>query len=405
MNKMETGPIGYRRALKLTLAAMPRLADTEVPLEDCCGHVLSRQVASGVNVPSFASATKDGYALCAADIRKLGKARPLSLRLLGSISAGSRKTIRLEPGTTARIFTGGRLPEGTAAVVAQEHATCENGMVRIDGTIPAARNILAEGADISRGTSLAQAGDLLTPAMVGLLAAAGCDRVRVHRRPRVWLVATGNEIVLPGEDIRETGVYASNLLALDAFCSRLGISSGMHVVKDDRKLIRQVLQAAADEADAVITIGGSWKSSRDMVSGALEDLNWKRIYHHLRLIPGKSAGLGLLESKPVFLLPGSPPANMVAFLLLALPGLKAMEGRHGSFLPSVGARLARPVQGRAKWTKAIFGRCRATPEGNTFIPYSRKSRLRDMAAANALLVLDEDTPELASGAPVMLSLF
>ncbi len=401
---MDTDPIGYQHARRLTLAVMPQLPETELSLESCCGHVLSREVISRINVPAFASATKDGYVLGREDISHLAQKGSVNLRCLGSISAGSRKTIRLEPGTTVKIFTGGRIPEQTAAVVPQEHTTCLDNMVRIRANITVTRNILAKGADIVQGMRLARSGDLLTPALVGLLAAAGCARVHVYRKPRVVLLATGDEIALPGENISANQVYASNLLALNAFCARFGLGSRLHIVKDDPRLICQALDAAVEKADAVITIGGSWKSDRDMIPKVLDDLNGKRIYHHLRLIPGKSAGLGIVKSKPVFILPGSPPANMVAFLLLTLPGLNAMQGYSGDIMPVVQARLSRPVTVKPQWTRAIFGRLQPENTGNLFTPYSRKSRLRDMAAANAILVIDENTPQLGAGATVMLNL-
>ncbi len=401
---MQAGMIGYQRALDLTLAVMPRLQSVEQPLADCCGHVLAQKVVSEVNVPAFATAAKDGYAVSAADIRKLARKRSLTLPCVGSIAAGSRENACLEAGSSIRLFTGAKIPEGTYAVIPEEWTTLEKDAIRIGSNCFSERNILAEGTEISIGTCLAKVGDLLTPAMLGLLAAAGCSRLQVYKRPRVFLIATGNEIVFPGAELSGSQIYASNLISLKALCLKHGIDAEMEIAKDEIGIIRQALEIAWQRADALITVGGSWKSRRDMVAAALSELKWKKIYHHIRLIPGKSAGLGILKSKPIFLLPGSPTANMVAFLLLALPGLKAMEGWYGDFMPTVSACLTRAVRGKPGWTRAVFGLYEADKNGGSFTPYSRKRKLRDMAAANAILVVDENTNQLPTGAQVLLNL-
>ena len=209
---------------------------------------------------------------------------------------------------------------------------------------------------------------------------------------------------MPGDKSDQGQVYASNLMALNAWCEKLGMSTKLLIAGDNKNQIQNQLERAISNSDAIITIGGSWKSEKDMVHKVLASMKWKQVYRHLRLIPGKSTGMGILRSMPVFILPGSPTANMAAFLLLAMPGLKAMAGHQSPFLTTVQARLDRKIKKKPGWTKVIFGRFHTLDSDNCFTPYSRKSRLRDMASANAILILSEESTEINPGTIVCVHL-
>ena len=150
-------------------------------------------------------------------------------------------------------------------------------------------------------------------------------------------------------------------------------------------------------ADALLTSGGAWLSKRDLVIDVLEESGWEKIFHRVRLGPGKGVGFGLLQSKPVFCLPGGPPSNETAFLLVALPGLLRMAGYPSPGFETIRAKLGSGVQGQEGWTKVFRGRIETGRDTPTFTPAFSKSRLSAMAETQALLVLAEDTPALPAG--------
>jgi len=154
------------------------------------------------------------------------------------------------------------------------------------------------------------------------------------------------------------------------------------------------------QADALLTSGGAWLSRRDLVLDVLSDLGWHKVFHRVRLGPGKGVGFGLWEGKPVFCLPGGPPSNETAFLLLALPGLLRLAGFPAPGFPVKRARLAEDVQGTPGWTRVIRGRLEDGPEGLSFRPITAPSRLTALARAQGLLILPEDAPAWAAGREV-----
>jgi len=194
-----------------------------------------------------------------------------------------------------------------------------------------------------------------------------------------------------------------------AWCVHYGLPARASLVADDTASIAQALADALPGCDAIITGGGAWRGERDLVAGALDRLGWQRLYHHVRLAPGKSAGFGLWQGKPVFCLPGNPPANQLAFLELALPGLLKMAG-HGCSgcgwpgLPVMWVEAGEDLHGREGWTQFVEGSLAVTGAAARFHPVRTGSRLRSMAAAEALARLPEDTALIPRGARIPVQL-
>ena len=396
---------GYAEALKIILGQVRPLPPETLSLDRSEGFNLAEDVIALVDSPSVDTSTKDGYALRAEDVATGENPVPRPLEITGRVAAGGTPSHHLEPFTALRILTGGALPAGADTIVAEEFVRVAEGCVQIMRPTEKGRNIRRRGSDTAAGERLLSAGQPMTPGAIGLLAAAGHAEARVHPKPRVAIIATGDEVLLPGEPLSDGELYASNLLTINAWCRRFGMPTTVDVVGDQIEDLAERLQQAAREQDAIVTSGGAWTGDRDLVAHALADLGWQLHFHRLRLGPGKAAGFGLLRAKPVFLLPGGPPSNLVAFLVLALPGLLMLGGCETPGLPRAQAKLAAPVAGNRHWTQALFGDLEATDHGLAFHPHDRRgSRLQRMARARGLLLIPEGQGGFAAGDIVSVQL-
>jgi molybdopterin molybdotransferase len=389
-------PIGLEEARELVRRHTKPTESEEVSLEDATGRILSRHVSARVDSPSADVSLKDGYAVRSIDTAHASMQRPARLRVAGSRFAGEGGETKTPPGACVQITSGATLPEDADAVVAIEHCTKTPEGIQIPETVSPGLNVLIRGSDIAAATTLGEPGDWLSPGMVGWLAAAGLERVPVVRLPEVSLVATGDEVVAPGAPLQPGQLYASNLVTLSAWLRAFGINTAMEIVPDRREQIEQELPRALEGRDVLLTSGGAWGSERDLVVDCLEELGWQRVFHRVRIGPGKAVGFGLLAGRPVFCLPGGPPSNEMAFLQLALPGILRMAGWRRPPFPSVRARLTEPVQGREiDWTQLKRGKLSQGRDGLFRVtPYRPRSRLESMALADCLIVVPEGAERL-----------
>lgn len=391
--------VGLDDALKLTLERINPLLETEsVALLDSVDRVVSEDLYARVDSPSVDASMKDGYAVLAREVEKATPEHPVRLKLVGCVPAGGQQDFEVTPITTVRVLTGAKIPHGANAVVSEEFVTTDGDNVLFNNSAEPGRNILAKGNDVALGKCIVRKGSCLTPGLVGILAAAGYDSISVVRNPNVAIVATGDEVVAPGRPLPEGKLYASNMTTLGAWCRRYKLQTQMTVVKDDPDEILALIDRSIQDADAIMTSGGAWTGDRDMVAQMLERLGWEQVFHRIRIGPGKAVGFGLLEEKPVFILPGGPPSNLMGFLQIALPGLMKLSGRLQAGLPVAKARLASDLTGRhADWTQFVFGVLETQKEMPLFHPLRKSSRLRSMAEAQAIAAIPEGKTHLPAG--------
>ena len=268
-------------------------------------------------------------------------------------------------------------------------------------TVSIRRNLveisLERGGDIRAGQTVTSKDDLLSPPLIGLLASAGLEKIRVYKSPRVAVIATGDEVVAPGVPLAEGKLYASNMVEICSWLSLFGLSFRTRLVPDSREEIASTVLEHLSQVDAIITSGGAWGSERDLIIRVLESLHWQGIYHRVRMGPGKAVGFGLLENKPFFCLPGGPPSSEMAFLQLALPGLLAMEGYGRPPFPSVAAVLTETIRGDEDWTQFVHARIEEEEDAVLVHPEKGESRLQSMARKDALIVIPEGCKELSRG--------
>ncbi len=387
--------IGYSDAYKTTIETIEAMGTESLLLSECVGHIAAENVTAKVNSPSADTSLKDGYALQAVSILKASAENPIVLNLFGNAAAGQDVVQPIKPGNTTRILTGAKIPEGSDTVVAEEFVSALGNKIRIAVPTIQGKNILPEGTDTRIGEELLKKGEILTPGIIGRLASGGCSKVSVFKKPKVAIIATGDEVLLPGQPLSRGKLYASNMLTLNSWCHHFGMTTTLDIVKDNQVDLEHCLQNAVETHDAIITSGGAWTGDKDLVARSFESLGWEKHYHRVRLGPGKAAGFGLLTQKPVFILPGGPPSNLVAFLMLALPGLLKLSGYQLPELPKIKVRLKQPIRSQNGWAHAEFGRLENSDSGMIFDPIGKSgSRLKSMADADALLLIPEGKSQL-----------
>lgn len=402
---VKTLPLGLEEAQKLTLERIHSLSTIRVELLDGLNMALSEDMPAKVDSPSIDASLKDGYALISGEVAGATREYPVRLKLAGRVSAGDDRKVRVAPGTAVRVLTGAKIPTGADAVVPEEFTKIDEDSVLVCIDAEPGRNILPKGTDVAVGRIVAEKGSLVTPGLAGIMAAAGHKHVSVVRSPLVAIIATGNEVVAPGRPLPEGKLYASNMTTLGGWCRRYGMQVRLDVIQDEPDELYRVLGQQAEATDAVVTSGGAWTSDRDLVAQVLERLGWKQVFHRIRIGPGKAVGFGLLKEKPVFILPGGPPSNLMGFLQIALPGLLKLAGHRAAGLPRGNVRLASDLRGRdADWTQFCYGILEQGPDVPTFHYIKDKSRLRSMAEAQAVVTIPEGKKVLPAGSIVAAQL-
>jgi molybdopterin molybdotransferase len=381
--------ISFKKALEITIAGIQPLSAEDAAIERLVGRVAGEDVYSLVDVPSLDISLKDGYAVKSDDIGLASVTDPVHLALTGSLMAGSSEQREVTHGHAVKIMSGAVIPNGAEAVLSNEFAS-DNGVdVRIVNNAILGQNILPKGTDIKKGELIIEKGTRLSPHQIGLIAAAGLSSVRICKTPRVTIMATGDEVLAVGMPFQYGKIFASNLVTIAAWCSFYGIQADTIIVQDKEDAIKEAVLHHIHESDCLITSGGVWKGERDLVIKVLDELGWKKLYHKVKIGPGKAIGFGHLQSKPVFCLPGGPPSNQIAFLQLALPGLMLLGGNKDYSLPSLNTILGETVKGQMDWTQFIFGRLSRGDGESVFYPLKTASRLQMMAKAEGIICIPE----------------
>ncbi|MEJ8853790.1 gephyrin-like molybdotransferase Glp [Variovorax robiniae] len=318
-------------ALATLLAkATPVLGSESVSTFEADGRVLAQDVVSGLTVPPRDNSSMDGYAVRTADCGTAGAELSVAQR----IPAGT-VGVALAAGTAARIFTGAQIPEGADAVVMQEDTTAvpeegSLGRVRIDLVPAAGQWIRRAGEDVASGDVVLSRGERLSPAGLGLAASVGMDRLLVAKRPRVALLSTGDELVMPGEVAPEAmkpgAIYNSNRFFMRALLHRLGCEvNDLGIVPDDREATIDALRRAAESNDVIITTGGVSVGEEDHIKAAVQALGELQLWS-LSMKPGKPFAYGRIGKAHVTGLPGNPVSSFLTFLLLVRPFLLTLQG-------------------------------------------------------------------------------
>lgn len=339
--------LSVEAACERLLCDLEPLPAESVPLGAAVDRFLAVDVVSPLDLPPFDNSAMDGYALRAAEAGAASATAPVRLRVLGTAPAGVVFPGTVEAGTCVRVFTGSALPAGADAVVMQEDTRpdpARPGEIDVLDRVTPWENVRFRGEDVRHGSVVLGAGERLGALRLGLLGALGVASVEVRRRPVVALLATGSELIEPGQPWSAGRIYESNRLTLAPLLARAGAAPRLQpLVPDSLEATRAALEQAFADADAVVTTGGVSVGELDFVKAAFEALGGTLDFWKVSMRPGKPFVHGQLGTKRLFGLPGNPVSAVVTYLLLVRPALLRWQGALDIMLPRQPGVLAEPV--------------------------------------------------------------
>lgn len=382
----------------ITVCAPRRFTAERVPLTDALGRIAAETIVAPFNVPGFARSAMDGFALRAADL-PVGDER--TFHLIGTRFAGDVAPIRVEAGECLRITTGAPMPLGADTVVIKENVHVDDDRVHVRAGEDAHANVRFAGEDYHTGDIGIEAGAVLTPARLGMLASFGYGDVAVARRARAVLLTTGDELVLSGRPLGYGQIYDSNHASLGSLLREAGVDLLRHEqVRDDPAALGAALLRASKDADLVLTSGGVSAGEADFLPRLVGE-SGKIYFWRVRLRPGMPVLFGEIGGALLFALPGNPVSGIATFLALVRPGLDALGGRapRRRFF----ARLTVPIRKmhkRAEFQRAMLESREDGSLGATPFAKQGSGMLRGVAEADALIIIPEAVSELAEGSVV-----
>lgn len=410
------------------LGTVRPLEPIELQLLDAQGCVLVEDVTVPVSLPPFDNSSMDGYAVRVADVAGASEEYPAVLTVVGDVAAGQAEAPYVGPGQAARIMTGAPVPPGAEAVVPVEwtdgglgegpvtgmraHSASPEGsfgQVHIHRAAEARAHVRAAGSDVKAGDRALEAGTILGPPQIGLLAAIGRATVRVRPRPRVVVLSTGSELAQPGEELGSGQIYDSNSFALYAAARDAGaIAYRVGAVTDDAETLRATIEDQLIRADLVVTTGGVSVGAYDVVKEALssvgdEDEAGGGIdFRKLAMQPGKPQGFGSIgpDHTPLLALPGNPVSSYVSFELFVRPAIRTLAGLKDVHRPTARATLAADKAltspaGRRQFLRGSYADGTVTPVGG-----AGSHLVAALAHADALIVVPEDATSVEPGTEV-----
>jgi molybdopterin molybdotransferase len=395
--------ISVRDAQDRILArATTSLPPEVILLADAPGRTLAADVWAPFDVPPRDNSAVDGYAIASADICETGTGR---LRVVADIPAGAVLDAPLGPGEAVKIMTGAPIPAGTDTVVPVENVHVDAGSITITA-VAKGQNVRLRGEDVREGSTVLEAGSVLRPQDVGLLAALGIPHVLARRKPRVAVLSTGDEVVEPGQPRQPGQIYDSNRYLLRGAIEQCGaVPLDLGIVADDRTALEARLREAGASSDVVVTSGGVSVGDYDLVKTVLHSMGGIDFWQ-VAMQPGRPVAAGRLGNAHFVGLPGNPVAAMLAFGLFVRPLLFKLGGRRDLFPDGFHARATEPIPkkvGRREYKRGILRYRDGAWEVRTTGPQG-SGILTSLVAANCLIILDEARSDIAPGEAVWVEL-
>jgi molybdopterin molybdotransferase len=398
--------ISVKEALQTILDTCRPMGLEKVDILGAASRVIGEDIYASRDIPSTANSAMDGYALCFYDTKTASAAKPVELKVIETIAAGTAPKKTVKSGEAARIMTGAPIPKGADAIVRREDTEEKGKIVLIKMAASEGQDIRLSGEDVQKGECVIAAGSVLRPGHVGMLAALGRAFVPVYSRPRVAILSTGDELVDLETDPAPGKIVNSNSYALAAQVLDCGgIPMIMGIVRDTKAQLADAFQAAR-RADVILSSGGVSMGDYDFVKDVMGDVGNAMHFWQVAMRPGKPLAFGAIGGVPLFGLPGNPVSVMVSFEQFVRPYLLKMQGHANLLRPVARAQSAQAIEKKAGLTyflRAVVERkdglltARLTGEQGSGI-------LKSMVAANAFIVLDEAAPKVKKGEEVTVQL-
>jgi molybdopterin molybdotransferase len=393
--------LSVRDAHARIVAAFDTLPAEMVSVADAAGRVLAQPPRARLTQPPADLSAMDGYAVRAEDV----PAVPTTLKLVGHAPAGGSYDHALGPGEAVRIFTGGPLPTGADSIVIQEDTRADGKTVTVLEAPRLGRHVRKAGLDFSAGDQPFAAGRILTTRDVALAAAMNLPWLSVHRKPRIAILSTGDELVMPGEPVGRNQIVSSSGIAVAALVRAWGGDPTLFdIARDDAKLIEDRIAAGAQH-DLLITLGGASVGDHDLVQDALKARGFAMDFWRIAMRPGKPLMFAARDHARVLGLPGNPVSTMVCSLLFVKPAMERMLGQAGDPIATMTARLAADVKQNDQREDYVRAKLTRTADGALLVephPVQDSSMLSVLAWSSGLLVRPPHDPARKAGSEVQV---
>lgn len=392
----------FEEARRIILGRLAPLGTERVPLPDALGQIIAEDVIAPWDMPLCDNSAMDGFAVRAADCATV----PASLAVTGYLPAGGEVSGAVTPGCAIRIMTGAPLPPGCDAIVPIEETEGSDERVTVLSPVAPRQHIRFRGEDVATGELVIPAGTLIRPPEISMLASFGKALVPVHRRVRVAILSTGDELIELGEQLRPGKIVNSNALSLAAAVRECGGEPLILGIARDTRESHQEKMIEGLKADVLITSAGVSAGDRDLVRDVLADLGVEQLFWKVEIKPGGPTAFGMYGAKPVFSLPGNPVSTMVTFELFVRPALLKMMGHRRLIKPFVTGILQEDA--RKKPGKVNFLRVRVVRENGRYLASTSGDQhtgiLRTMVRANGMALLPKEDSLIPAGSEVAIHL-
>lgn len=394
-------------ALEIYLPKIRTLPSEEVDITEARGRVLSEDIECSADIPPFHRAAFDGYAVRSSDTFGASPNNPIALRVIGDLKPGDNKILKVGEGEAVEIATGAYLPEGADAVVPLEHSKKAGDFVEIIKQVPPGANVDRKGSDVSRGQLVLERGRVIGPFEALLLTSLNITRVKVHKRPTVSIISSGNELVELGSTLEMGKIINSNRYALEFLISELATPRYMGIARDEESHLERMIREGMD-SDLIVTIAGTSVGERDLIPKVVRSLGGEILVHGLSIMPGKPTLLALLNGIPLIGLPGNPVSAMIASIEVLLPTLAKLAGIKGDHQwPRIRAKLARRIASRPGIRHYV--RVKLRREGNSLVAYPVRvggsGIISSLTQADGFVIVPEDLEGYETGSEVEVLLY
>ncbi|GAB3027598.1 molybdopterin molybdotransferase MoeA [Mycobacterium bourgelatii] len=391
----------HQRVVAEMIRARPAVT---VPLADALGLVLADDVIAPLSLPVFDNSAMDGYAVRAEDTMRATPDQPVVLPVAEDIPAGRTDELTLKPGTAHRIMTGAPVPSGATGIVPVEATDGGVDAVEIRQEATAGKHIRRAGEDVAAGTTVLHAGQVVTPAALGLVAALGLAELKIVPRQRVLVISTGSELVAPGNPLKPGQIYESNAIMLAGAVRDAGATVvATETAGDDVEQFVAILDRYAADADLIVTSGGVSAGAYEVVKDAFGRDGDKGVeFVKVAMQPGMPQGTGEVAGTPIITLPGNPVSALVSFEVFIRPALRTAMGLPDPYREHRAAVLTETVtspRGKRQFRRAVLDK--ASGQVTSYGPPA-SHHLRWLASANGLLDIPEDVVEVPAGTQVQV---